>query len=88
VGLLNGIIFAVVMGAVGALWFGSLVLGLVIAAAMVVNLLVAGLAGILVPVGLKKLRIDPALASGAFVTTVTDIVGFFAFLGLAAMLLL
>jgi len=88
VGLINGAVFAVVMGAVGYVWFGSLMLGVVIAAAMVVNLLVAGLAGILVPVTLERLRIDPALASGAFVTTVTDVVGFFAFLGLAVILLL
>ena len=88
VGLINGAIFAVVMGAVGVLWFGTAMLGAVIGAAMIVNLLVAGLAGILVPVALDRLRIDPALASGAFVTTVTDVVGFFAFLGLAALLLL
>jgi magnesium transporter len=63
-------------------------LGAVIGIAMVVNLVVAGLAGILVPLALDKAGVDPALASGAFVTTVTDVVGFFAFLGLAAVLLL
>ena len=88
VGLVNGAIFAVVMGIVGVVWFGSAALGAVIAVAMVINLLVAGLAGILVPVALDRLRIDPALASGAFVTTVTDVVGFFAFLGLAGLVLL
>ena len=88
VGLINGLVFAVVMGGVGVLWFGSPALGAVIAAAMVINLLVAGLAGILIPVLLDRLKIDPALASGAFVTTVTDVVGFFAFLGLAATFLL
>ncbi|MEJ6395285.1 magnesium transporter [Gymnodinialimonas sp. 2305UL16-5] len=88
VGLINGAVFAVVMAAVGMVWFGSPMLGVVIAAAMVINLLVAGLAGIIVPVVLDRLRIDPALASGAFVTTVTDVVGFFAFLGLAVLLLL
>lgn len=88
VGLINGVVFAVVMGIVGVVWFGSPMLGVVIGTAMVINLLVAGLAGIMVPVVLDRLRIDPALASGAFVTTVTDIVGFFAFLGLAALLLL
>jgi magnesium transporter len=87
VGLINGAIFAVVMGIVGLVWFGSPVLGGVIAAAMVINLLVAGLAGILIPVALDRLGIDPALASGAFVTTVTDVVGFFAFLGLAVLVL-
>jgi len=65
-----------------------LIAGGVIAAAMVINLVIAGLAGILVPVALDKLGIDPALASGAFVTTVTDVVGFFAFLGLAGAILL
>ncbi|RPE72061.1 magnesium transporter [Pacificibacter maritimus] len=88
VGLTNGLIFAVIMGVVGLIWFGSPALGLVIAVAMVVNLVVAGLAGIGVPVILERVGVDPALASGAFVTTVTDIVGFFAFLGLAAVFLL
>ncbi|NNE51320.1 MAG: magnesium transporter [Sulfitobacter sp.] len=88
VGLINGIIFAVVMGIVGIIWFGSPALGYVIAVAMVVNMVVAGLAGTGIPIVLERLGIDPALASGAFVTTVTDVVGFFAFLGLAAAVLL
>lgn len=88
VGLVNGVIFAVVMGIVGLVWFGSPALGVVLAAAMVINLVVAGLAGTVIPVLLEKIGVDPALASGAFVTTVTDVVGFLAFLGLAAMFLL
>ena len=84
VGLLNGLLFALIMGFVAFYWFGSGELGLVIGAAMVVNLIVAALAGILIPLGLEKLGLDPAVASGVFVTTVTDVVGFFAFLGLAA----
>ncbi len=88
VGLVNGVIFAVVMGIVGVLWFGGPELGYVIAAAMVINLVVAGLAGTVIPILLDRMGVDPALASGAFVTTVTDVVGFFAFLGLAAMVLL
>jgi len=88
VGLVNGLFFAVVMGAVGWVWFGDGALGAVLAAAMVVNLLVAGMAGILVPVLLEKGGLDPALASGTFVTTVTDVVGFFAFLGLATVILI
>ena len=88
VGVINGVVFALVMGVVGVIWFGNPALGAVIAAAMVINLLIAGLAGILIPVVLERLRIDPALASGAFVTTVTDVVGFFAFLGLAVVFLL
>jgi magnesium transporter len=88
VGVLNGLIFAVVMGLVGYFWFGTAMLGVVLALAMIINLIVAGLAGTVIPFVLEKLKIDPALASGAFVTTVTDVVGFFAFLGLAAVLLL
>ncbi|MEL6585641.1 MAG: magnesium transporter [Pseudomonadota bacterium] len=87
-GAINGAIFAVIMGIVGLIWFGSPMLGVVIAVAMVINLIVAGFAGVGIPVILEKVGIDPALASGAFVTTVTDIVGFFAFLGLAALWLL
>ncbi len=88
VGLFNGFIFALIIGLVGYYWYGSVMLGVVLGIAMVGNLVVAGLAGILIPIGLDKAGVDPALASGAFVTTVTDIVGFFAFLGLAAVLLL
>ena len=88
VGLANGIIFAVVIGVVGMVWFGSPMLGYVIATAMIINMVMAGFAGTVVPVLLERAGIDPALASGAFVTTVTDVVGFFAFLGLAAMVLL
>lgn len=88
VGLVNGVVFAVIIGFVGAFWFGDPMLGVVLGLAMVANLLVAGMAGILVPITLDKLGADPALASGAFVTTVTDIVGFFSFLGLAALMLM
>ena len=88
VGLINGLIFAIVMGIIGVVWFGQPMLGVVIGVAMVINLVVAGLAGTGVPILLEKVGVDPALASGAFVTTVTDIVGFFAFLGLAAVWLL
>jgi magnesium transporter len=85
VGLLNGLLFALIMGGIAFYWFGSGTLGLVIGAAMIINLLVAALAGILIPLGLYALRLDPAIASGVFVTMCTDVVGFFAFLGLAAM---
>ncbi|MEX2630851.1 MAG: magnesium transporter [Tistlia sp.] len=87
VGLANGFLFAVPVGAVTWLWFQQPLLGGVIAAAMVVNMLSAGLFGTLIPLGLEKLKIDPAVASGVFLTTVTDVVGFFAFLGLAAVIL-
>ena len=88
VGLINGVAFAVVMGVIGVIWFGTPMLGVVIGVAMVINLVIAGLAGTVIPVVLEKAGVDPALASGAFVTTVTDIVGFFAFLGLAGVILL
>jgi magnesium transporter len=88
VGLINGMVFAIVMSFIGMLWFGSPALGSVIGMAMVINLVIAGLAGTAIPVILDRVGIDPALASGAFVTTVTDVVGFFAFLGLAAVVLL
>ncbi|MFC3615442.1 magnesium transporter [Lutimaribacter marinistellae] len=88
VGLINGLAFALVMGIIGVLWFGDMTLGYVIGTAMVINLVVAGLAGAVIPVILDRVGVDPALASGTFVTTVTDVVGFFAFLGLAAMVLL
>ena len=88
VGLLNGIIFATILGLVGFFWFGSSIIGWVLALAMLLNMVIAGLAGTVVPVLLEKIGVDPALASGAFVTTVTDVVGFFAFLGLAAWMLL
>ena len=85
VGLLNGLLFAVIMAAIAYFWFGSDQLGLVIDIAMIVNLVAAALAGILIPLGFNQLGLDPAIASGVFVTTVTDVVGFFAFLGLAAL---
>lgn len=84
VGLINGLLFAVVIGLVAAMWFGNPGLSVVIALAMIINMFSAGLAGILIPIVLDKLKADPAIASGVFVTTVTDVVGFFAFLGLAA----
>ena len=88
VGILTGLIFAVAMGLIGIFWFGTAMLGVVIAISMLINLVVANLAGTTIPVILEKLGIDPALASGAFVTTVTDVVGFFAFLSIAGILLL
>ena len=83
VGLLNGVVFAVVTAALAWAWFDSPGLGIVIALAMVINMVSAALAGIFVPLVLDRLGADPAIASSVFVTTVTDVVGFFAFLGLA-----
>jgi magnesium transporter len=87
VGGFNGVVFAILMGLIAWLWFEDPLLGMVIAAAMVLNLVTAALFGTLIPLGLEKLKIDPAVASGVFLTTVTDVVGFFAFLGLAALVL-
>jgi magnesium transporter len=84
VGLMNGLVLSLIVAAVVFLWFGSGLLGAVLGAALIVNLLVAALAGILVPLALDRLGLDPAPASGVFVTMVTDVIGFFAFLGLAS----
>lgn len=88
VGLLNGGSFALIVGSAAALWFQDPLLGGVIGAAMIVNLLSAATAGILIPLAFERLDIDPAVASGVFVTMVTDVVGFLAFLGLASWILL
>jgi magnesium transporter len=85
VGCLNGAFFAVIMGVVAAIWFHNWGLGVVMGMALIVNLFSAGLAGILIPLGLNKVKIDPAVASSAFVTTVTDVVGFFSFLYFAGL---
>jgi magnesium transporter len=88
VGLLNGLVWAVVVGAVTQLWFGRWGISLVIGAAMVLNLFVAALSGVLIPLVLKRLGLDPALSGVVALTTVTDVVGFMTFLGLATWLLL
>ena len=88
VGLTNGVIFGIIMAAITWAWFRDPGLAAVIGSAMVINLLVAALAGILIPLGLNKLGADPALASGTFVTMMTDVIGFLAFLGLATLVLL
>jgi magnesium transporter len=88
VGLLNGLVFAVATGVVAGLWFGAPGIGAVIAIAMVLTLLVAAIGGVLVPLALDRAGVDPAIASGPFVTTITDVVGFFVFLGIASAVLL
>jgi magnesium transporter len=85
VGVLNGVAFAVITGLLAALWFSNSGLGIVIGLAMVANLLAAALAGIIIPLALDRVGIDPAVSSGSFVTTVTDVVGFFSFLGIATL---
>ena len=81
-------IFALITGFIDRWWFGDEIIGSIIAAAMVINLIVAALAGAAIPLGLNRLGIDPAIASGTFLTTITDVVGFLAFLGLAALVFL
>jgi magnesium transporter len=84
VGILNGMLWALVVAGIAVLWFQDVQLGAIIGIAMLVNLIVAALAGASIPLGLKKLGVDPALAGGVLLTTVTDVIGFLAFLGLAA----
>ena len=84
IGVLNGIIFAAITALIVQLWFKEINLSILIAVAMVLNMMVAGLFGILVPVSLKKFNIDPAIASSVFVTTITDVIGFLSFLGIGA----
>ncbi len=88
VGGINGFIFAVLVGLIASYWFSDTLLGMVIALAMIINLLVAGLAGALIPISLNKLKIDPALASGVILTTITDVFGFLSFLGLASIFII
>lgn len=85
VGILNGLAIGIVVGLIAWLWKQNVALGLVVFAAMLLNMIAAGLAGVVIPFGLKALRVDPALASAIMLTTVTDVVGFFFFLGFAAL---
>jgi magnesium transporter len=87
VGLVNGLAIGAAVGLLGFLWKGSVLLGVVVACAMTLNMATAALAGVIIPFGLRAMKIDPALASSIFVTTVTDVAGFFFFLGLAALAL-
>ena len=84
IGILNGVIFAIITAVIVQLWFKDINLSLLIGISMILNMIVAGLFGILVPVSLKKMNIDPALASSVFVTTITDVIGFLSFLGLGS----
>lgn len=88
VGGLNGVIWAIAIGAVAVIWFGNPMLGVVIGLAILLNIIAAATAGIFVPVLLDKYKIDPALSGSVILTTVTDIVGFVAFLGLGTLFLL
>jgi magnesium transporter len=88
VGGINGFIFALIIGLLSAYWFEDTLLGFVIALAMILNLIIAGLAGTLIPLTLNKFNIDPALASGVILTTITDVFGFLSFLGLATIVII
>jgi len=88
VGTFNGILFAIIIGVIAWVWSGSLGIGGVMAAAMIITLIIAGLAGAAIPLGLSRTRFDPAIASGVFLTTITDVVAFLAFLGLGAWFLI
>ncbi len=88
IGAVNGLIWALVVAVVAVLWYANLVIGAIIAAAMVINLAFAALSGVAIPILVRRFGVDPALASGVILTTVTDVVGFFAFLGLATLFLL
>jgi magnesium transporter len=88
VGVVNGLLFAALAGAVSWFWFGNPGIGVVMGVAMIITLVAAALAGMGIPLSLERLRVDPAVASGVLLTTITDVVGFFAFLGLAAFFLL
>ncbi len=87
VALINGLIFAVIMGTIASIWFNTNMIGFIIALSMVINLIAAGLFGAMIPLILKKYNIDPAVGSTVVLTTVTDVVGFFSFLGLASIML-
>jgi magnesium transporter len=88
VGILNGIVFSIIIAAIAYFWYGNPGLGFVMGIAIIVNLVAGALAGALIPVILKRMSIDPALAGGVVLTTVTDVIGIFAFIGLASYLLL
>ena len=88
VGTFNGLLFALIIGVIAYIWSGSVGIGGVVAAAMVITMIIAGLAGAAIPLGLSRTRFDPAIASGVFLTTVTDVVAFLAFLGLGTWFLL
>ncbi len=87
VGMLNGLIWALIISAIVVLWFDDMLLGGIIATAILINLVVAAMAGAFIPLALERLGVDPALAGGVVLTTVTDVVGFLSFLGLASVIL-
>ena len=87
VGFINGMVFAITAGVISWFWFGQVEIAVIMGMAMLANLVIAGLTGTLIPLALERFGIDPAIASSVFITTVTDVVGFLTFLGLAALFL-
>jgi magnesium transporter len=85
VGMINGVLWAIVVAVIAIIWFGDLTIGIIIGAAIIINLIVAAIVGTVLPIFLKSRKIDPALASSVILTTVTDVVGFLSFLGLATL---
>jgi magnesium transporter len=85
VGAINGTLWALVVASIASWWFGDMTIGFIIAIAMIINLVIAAISGTSLPVILKAMHIDPALAGGVILTTITDVVGFCAFLGLATL---
>ncbi|NCO47081.1 MAG: magnesium transporter, partial [Vibrio sp.] len=88
IGSINGLLWALIIGALAGLWFQSAMIGATISLAIVVNIITAALFGVLIPITLDKFKLDPALAGSVILTTVTDVVGFFAFLGTASLVML
>ena len=84
IGILNGFIFAIISAVIVQLWFKDVTLSMIISISMILNMIVAGLFGILIPISLKKFKVDPAIASSVFVTIITDVIGFLSFLGIGA----
>ncbi len=84
IGVLNGFIFAIISSVIVHIWFNDFILSMIISISMILTMIVAGLFGILVPVTLKRLNIDPAISSSVFVTTITDVIGFVSFLAVGA----
>lgn len=88
VGAINGVLWALVIAGITYLWFGDWIIATVISLAIVINICVAAFSGVVIPVWLEKMKIDPALSGSVILTTVTDVIGFFAFLGLGSLFLL
>jgi len=88
ISLINGLLFAIIIGIIAAVWFNTGMLGVVIGLSMIINLLMAGFFGATIPLLLKRMDVDPAIGSTVILTTVTDVVGFFSFLTLATYILL